>query len=60
MPFKSEAQRKWMYANDPEMAKRWEAHTPEGKLPERVGARRTPSSSKVHPDLARALKDMEN
>ena len=24
MPFKSEKQRKWMWANDPEMAKEWE------------------------------------
>ena len=24
MPFKSEKQRKWMHANEPEMAKRWE------------------------------------
>ena len=24
MPFKSEKQRKWMHANKPEMAKRWE------------------------------------
>lgn len=24
MPFKSEKQRKWMWANDPEMAARWE------------------------------------
>ena len=24
MPFKSEKQRKWMYANDPEMAEKWE------------------------------------
>ena len=24
MPFKSEKQRKWMHANDPKMAKRWE------------------------------------
>jgi hypothetical protein len=23
MPFKSDKQRKWMYANEPEMAKRW-------------------------------------
>jgi hypothetical protein len=23
MPFKSDKQRKWMYANDPEMAKKW-------------------------------------
>ena len=37
MPFKSQSQRKWMYANDPEMAERWEEHTPKGKkLPEKV------------------------
>jgi hypothetical protein len=37
MPFKSEAQRKWMYANHPEMAKEWSEHTPKGtKLPEHV------------------------
>lgn len=37
MPFKSKAQRKWMYANDPQMAKKWEEHTPKGKsLPEKV------------------------
>lgn len=37
MPFKSKKQRAWMYANDPEMAKEWEAHTPKGKkLPEKV------------------------
>ncbi len=31
MPFKSQAQRKWMYANDPAMAKKWESDTPKGK-----------------------------
>ena len=37
MPFKSQAQRKWMYENHPEMAKRWEKHTPKGKkLPKHV------------------------
>lgn len=37
MPFKSEQQRKWMYANKPEMAREWEAHTPKDKkLPKRV------------------------
>ena len=37
MPFQSQAQRKWMYANDPAMAKKWEKHTPEGKpLPKKV------------------------
>jgi len=37
MPFKSEAQRRWMWANDPVMAARWEAETPAGALPARVG-----------------------
>ena len=37
MPFKSKAQRGWMYANEPEMAKRWEKETPKGaKLPKKV------------------------
>lgn len=35
MPFRSEAQRRWMYANHPEMAKRWEKET-KGKLPQHV------------------------
>ena len=35
MPFKSKAQRRWMYANEPEMARKWSDHTPKGKkLPE--------------------------
>jgi hypothetical protein len=41
MPFKSQAQRKWMYANHPEMAKRWSEHTPKGKkLPEYVNEKK--------------------
>ena len=37
MPFKSQAQRKWMYAKHPEMAQQWEEHTPKGKpLPKKV------------------------
>lgn len=37
MPFKSEAQRRWMFAEKPEMAREWAAVTPKGKkLPERV------------------------
>ena len=36
MPFKSKKQMKWMYANHPEMAKRWADHTPNiSKLPEK-------------------------
>ena len=37
MPFKSKAQKGWMYANKPEMAKEWQAETPKGKkLPNKV------------------------
>lgn len=40
MPFKSQAQRAWMYANAPEMAKEWEKHTPKSrKLPKKVKKR---------------------
>lgn len=35
MPFVSQSQRAYMYANHPQMAKEWESHTPKGeKLPE--------------------------
>lgn len=40
MPFKSQAQREWMYANHPEMAKRWEKDTPKGKLQQKVKKKR--------------------
>jgi len=37
MPFRSQAQRKWMFSQHPEMAKRWAKHTPDiKKLPEHV------------------------
>jgi hypothetical protein len=29
MPFKSKAQMRWMFANHPEMAKRWAHETPD-------------------------------
>ena len=37
MPLKSQAQRKWMWANHPEMARRWEKETPKGRLPAKKG-----------------------
>ncbi len=37
MPFKSQAQRAFMYANHPQLAKRWESVTPKGQLPKHVG-----------------------
>ena len=36
MPFKSEKQRKWMWANDPEMAKKWEKKEKKMKREQRV------------------------
>ena len=37
MPFKSQAQRRWMYSQHPEMAEKWEKETPKGKkLPTRL------------------------
>ena len=39
MPFKSEAQKGWMYANHPQMAKQWQVHTSkEKKLPAKLKA----------------------
>lgn len=36
MPFQSEAQKRWMYKNKPEIAREWEQKTPAGPLPTRV------------------------
>jgi hypothetical protein len=44
MPFKSQAQRKYMYKNHPEIAKRWENETNSSKLPKRVGEKKMKSS----------------
>lgn len=43
MPFRSEAERKWMHANKPELAEKFEAETPkDANLPERVNPRKPP------------------
>lgn len=48
MPFKSKAQRRWMFANHPKMAKRWADHTPKGEdLPEYVDEANVPKMSQV-------------
>lgn len=47
MPFKSEAQRRFMYAQHPNLAKEFEAATPKGAdLPEHV--RKKPKSWQEH------------
>jgi len=48
MPFKSQAQRRYMYKNLPEIAERWEKETPKGKkLPTRIGYRKKKSALKT-------------
>lgn len=39
MPFKSQAQRKFMYAKHPEIAEEFEEKTPDKELPEHVAKR---------------------
>lgn len=37
MPFKSDSQKKYLYANKPKIAKEFQEHTPKGKkLPKKV------------------------
>lgn len=51
MPFVSEAQRGWMHVHHPEMAKRWEKHTPKGAdLPQHVHAADRGAAVVVMPD----------
>lgn len=41
MPFKSEAQRRYLYSHDRDVAEEFEEHTPKGKkLPEKVKNKR--------------------
>ena len=40
MPFKSKAQKKWMYANKPELAKEWESSYKKGYLPDRLNPKK--------------------
>lgn len=47
MPFKSEAQRKWMWSNLPDMARRWEKETPNKKLPKRRRNRSSAASDEL-------------
>lgn len=44
MPFKSQAQRKFLYSQHPDIAKRWEAETPKKPLPKRIGKTRVQKS----------------
>ncbi len=58
MPFKSEAQRRHLYATDPELAARFERDTPPGPLPDHIEpdtkAKRRPTP--VRPPKVRKIK----
>lgn len=41
MPFKSKAQRAYMYKNLPEIAEKWEKETTSGTLPKRINSKKT-------------------
>ena len=41
MPFRSRAQRRYLYAKHPKIAKRWQRETPPGPLPARVRRKRS-------------------
>ena len=60
MPFKSEAQRAYLHANHPDIAKEWEKHTPATTtLPKRVGKPRADTSG-ANPELVKVLKSLES
>ena len=57
MPFKSKAQRKFMYAKHPNLAAEFEAATPKGKkLPEHVKGKKTLKSATPKGRIAKAIK----
>ncbi|HXJ92604.1 MAG TPA: hypothetical protein VMT20_06945 [Terriglobia bacterium] len=52
MPFQSQAQRAFMYARHPQIARRWESLTPKGqKLPEHVSGHGTSSEESPNPGI---------
>ena len=57
MPFKSEKQRKWMWANDPEMAQEWQDEEDKKHEGMQVKIKYMPSKNKfvvktrLHPDF---------
>lgn len=55
MPFKSEAQRKFLHANHPKIAAEWEKHTSDTPLPAHLGTKTT-TTTQPNPELVKALK----
>ena len=59
MPFKSEAQKKWLYANKPNLATKFAEETPQdAKLPERISSKS--SSEKRQLARQRTLRKKNN
>ena len=57
MPFKSKAQQRWMYANEPEMAKKWSDHTPDHKsLPTKTKKKRKKKAGDALDTAWKAIK----
>ncbi len=48
MPFRSKSQKGFLYAKHPDIAKRWQAETPTGVLPEHA-KKKVPKGSKFVP-----------
>jgi hypothetical protein len=55
MPFKSEKQRRWMWANNPRMAKRWEKGYRGGGLVDNIRALLTEGEYVIKEDSARKI-----
>jgi hypothetical protein len=56
MPFKSEKQRKYMWANKPEIAREFEEKTPKGKkLPTKVKKTKDKEKEAMYPNLRKLI-----
>ena len=61
MPFKSKSQQRWMYANKPEMAKKWSDHTSDHKsLPEKAKKKKKRKEKKAALIALRKTAAMSN
>jgi hypothetical protein len=50
MPFKSKRQQRWMFVNEPEMAKEWASKTDFKKLPEKTKKKNRKKKAEVNYD----------
>ena len=62
MPFKSEKQRRWMHANEPEMAKRWEKKKKKEALSSsefKAAHKKFKKTGELPPHLKKLVKDLD-